>query len=831
MMREPVSYYREQIPVFGTGIFPKGDEPTEYAVACVGISPAKDEMRTGKPMTGWSGQLLRKTLEQLKVHTYYLTNSFLCHYPEDASESTINQAYRCCHNRLMAELKDVGVQLTVALGNGPLQNVTGQEYKIRAVSGHILDTPVGKVLPVIHPASLRRRPDEFYDFLDGIKMAPRYMRGAYVIAEPPKMVVVDDEEKLRDLCQTIHNAEHLALDLETTKTGFYPYGRDPDKIRCMSLAVETSTAYIVPGYSSPHFEQHPNFCLDPKLKEVVNKAKLITHNGPFDVGFLLQEGYECEMFFDTFLAHYILDERAYSHGLKPLSHKYRGAPDWEEDIHKYLPHKKSSYDLIPDDALYWYASWDSVNTLGLSEESFRRQVGHLPIYKDLLMPCANMFTKIRHKGIPVDVEYLMNMDEQLEHDLEEAMEELDRLVGEPVNPFSVMELREILYDKLKFPEDKRYGRSTSKKVLALYKDSPIIRGVIECREIGKLKSTYVVGLATFLDRNFRIHPFTKLHGAVTGRISTEDPSVMNVTKRGGVKKLYIPDEGHWLAEMDQKQMEIRCYTAIANDEHLRELIISGADPHKLVAQELARRLHLNWDGMTEKEQDTLRQKCKTGVFGRMYGRGIESFKFGFGLREEDAWELIRVIDDLFPSIKEYGKKVKWTVHNVGYLESFFGRRRRFGLVIDENKADIYRQGMNFYVQSMASDVNLFCMLHLWANKEKWGVWPFFPVHDSILMDVQDPEMIGTIKKELEAYSRELVGDKIVFKEDVKIGKNWGEAKPWDPSVDYSKLAKKVIVNEGPAPKPSPSPDDTHYPMAAVVDKTLMESIIDPGKEI
>lgn len=763
-------------------------------------------------MIGWSGQLLRQLITKMRLKSVYLTNTFLCYYPEaeeilakwlrvegnpvlteaqykvklgeakSEERRIVREASRCCKDRLFAEIRSVNPKLVVALGNEPLETTTGIPYKIMGVQGRIVPghKDIGvPVLPVSHPAALRRRPDEFYDLVNALQSAPRYLNNTYILADKPNTVIVDDSNIL-ELCQRIEAAEYVAVDLETTTRGFYPYGRSPDKIRCIAIALDAYTAYIVPGFSSPSYEEHPNYIFNPHLMAALNNAKLLTHNGPFDVGFLKQAGYNVHMFFDTFLAHYMLDERKYAHGLKPLCHRYLGWPDWEDDIKEFLPNKQSSYDLVPDKKLYEYASYDVTGTYMLSEGvkghgGFRDRISSQPVFKDLLMPCANMFSDIRHRGFRIDVGYLMELDDILDKEYYESVEELEKLANFPINPLSPQEVCQVLYDELKFPIIPRFGRSSSKYALGEL-GGPLCEGIIEARGFSKLKSTYVVGVSNFVDHNFRIHPFTNLTGAVTGRIATEDPSVMNVTKKGGVKKLYVPEEGHLILEADQKQMEFRCYAVLADDKHMQELFAQDVDIHMEVAKALAAQRGLVWDDLPKEVQEDLRQKCKSGGFGRLYGRGLESFKHGYGLNEKEAQEFVAVIDKVFPSIKQYNIEVKKEIHTQGFLDSYFGRRRHFGLILDENRNECYRQGANYKVQSMASDVNLFAMLHLYSVKEKYGIEPMFPVHDSVVMDIPSMDVVPDIERELISTAQDLVGNKMVFKVDIAVGKSWGETR-------------------------------------------------------
>ena len=216
-------------------------------------------------------------------------------------------------------------------------------------------------------------------------------------------------------------------------------------------------------------------------------------------------------------------------------------------------------------------------------------------------------------------------------------------------------------------------------------------------------------------------------------------------------------------------MELRCYVVITGDEHLKELVLSDVeedDPHYRVQQEAIRRTG----------RDISRGTAKAGVFGRIYGRGLASFMRGFRLNQEQGTALVNTIDKLIPSISIYNKQTRREIHSQGYLESYFHRRRRFIIITDENKNECYRQGVNFKVQSMASDINLFCMLHLYAIREKTGACPLFPVHDSIVFDIESEDCIPIVKKEIEEFSSGLVNGEMQFKVKLEVGPNWGETK-------------------------------------------------------
>jgi len=482
----------------------------------------------------------------------------------------------------------------------------------------------------------------------------------------------------------------------------------------------------------------------------------------------MQEGFSPIIGYDTLLAHFLIDEREFAHGLKILAGKYLGAPDWEDALKVYLPNKKTSYDNIPDHILYPYAARDVCYTYQLKkifEESIA-QKGNGTFAK-LLMPCTNMFNDLRHKGVKVDVEEIMTLDTYFDSEYSQLEQKIWNEVGWPISPTSPADVKRYMYDELGLEPSRQYGYTTSKKWMNHFLDIDGIKMIIEARELSKLRSTYIQGLAKFVGPDLRVHPFTKLHGTVTGRISTSDPSIMNITKRGGIKNIYVPsDKDGYILDVDFSGMELRCYAVLSDDKYLQGLLNDNADPHSIVAGEASQRA----GRLIE------RGPAKAAVFGKMYGRGLESFKTGLRLEEDAAIELIKTIETFFPSLAQYHQGVRANIHQRGELVSYFGRRRRFPLITRDNVHEIYRQGGNFGIQSMASDVNLYCMLHMYSLIEQTGATPLFPVHDSIVFDLQEGglENVQFIKEEMQRFAEEMTGNLVPFKVDAKVGRTWGK---------------------------------------------------------
>ena len=122
-----------------------------------------------------------------------------------------------------------------------------------------------------------------------------------------------------------------------------------------------------------------------------------------------------------------------------------------------------------------------------------------------------------------------------------------------------------------------------------------------------------------------------------------------------------------------------------------------------------------------------------------------------------------------------------------FIYSAFGRKRRLPEAKADNKAvasHASRSGLNFLIQSVASDVNLLGMIDTinWVKENNLTneIKIFATVHDSIVAEVKE-EYIAEYAKQLRKNLQKdrgvnIPGSKIVV--DVEGGPSWGELKAY-----------------------------------------------------
>lgn len=271
--------------------------------------------------------------------------------------------------------------------------------------------------------------------------------------------------------------------------------------------------------------------------------KVIYHNGKFDIRVMNRVfGVNLVNWFDTMLAHHVLNIAAGDHKLKSLARRYLGAPEWEVDLSRYTK-GGGHYELIPTGFLVQYNGWDVYWTYKLweflapqieADEAAERAL-------TLEMAAADFLLDVEKYGIPMDLDYARDYDRQLETDAVEALAELRYRTGKgEFNPGSPKQVKEWLVAR-------GYGvESTDEEHIAEirseaneFEDSStylFCDDLLKYRKLRKIQGTYVKGWSSKA-RNGRVHPTFLVHGTSTGRLSSTSPNSQNVPRDKMIRKL------------------------------------------------------------------------------------------------------------------------------------------------------------------------------------------------------------------------------------------------------------------------------------------------------
>src|SRR5262249_7817517 len=173
--------------------------------------------------------------------------------------------------------------------------------------------------------------------------------------------------------------------------------------------------------------------------------------------------------------------------------------------------------------------------------------------------------------------------------LEAIEREIYDLAGRRFNIASLPQLRQVLFDELKLPAQRKTGitgeASTDQDTLErLAPKHPLPRKILEHRAIAKLKGTYVhAPPALVKPATGRIHASFNQTVAATGRLSSSDPNLQNIpirTDQGGqIRQAFVPAEGWTLLTADYSQIELRLLAHLSGDAELRRAFVEDRDVH------------------------------------------------------------------------------------------------------------------------------------------------------------------------------------------------------------------------------------------------------------
>ena len=711
----------------------------------------------------------------------FYTNVCTCRPPENRKPTA--EEIGCCWPRLEEELKDIKPDFVVALGATAGRTLFSDYKNMGSSRGRILATRVGGTgLLTYHPAAiLYPRGEQFLPFLvRDLNKALRALQGNLATQDFPTEVKVitnpGEVQRVVDEILILSDIEPflpVAYDWETTGTstrraiGF-----------CLGLSWRPGQAVVIPVAQVRE-------CL-PYLTHLFRAPKLrfVAYNAMFDLKFNELIGLPGRVDADPMLMHYCLDEQPQQRSLENMSMLYFDAPPYESDmLEHYDCAKNEMIKVIPPEVIYDYCGRDCDYALRLFlkfEEELKKRPKLEKVHWLLLIPGVKAFADIERYGVWVDRERLQAVAEEYEKELAATLAESQELVGDPeFNPNSHPQVREALWDHLGLEEPdiyKRKPRSADKgtraALLKKYPKQEFVRCLDRYKELYTVLSRYLRVLPKYIEDDGRVRPSYHFDRTETGRLSTTRPAIHQVP-RGHIRTILAAPPGRMLIQADYEQVEIRTAAHYAQDEKLIELLGSGTDFHALMASEAFR---IPIDRVTPEQ----RQAAKSVSFGLLYLMGDRMLADQTGLPSGEATEFVRRYKSLMPAVWQWIEKIKRQVKDQKYVESLFGRRRRFPLITRANLADIQREAVNMPIQSAASDLCLWQVikLHTLFKQRYPEVHIIAMSHDSIV--VECPEGLAPIVAAImaEEMPQPPFQTDVLFPVKIKIGQRWGEGDVW-----------------------------------------------------
>jgi DNA polymerase-1 len=450
-------------------------------------------------------------------------------------------------------------------------------------------------------------------------------------------------------------------------------------------------------------------------------------------------------------------------------------------------------DQVPVDRVAEYACEDADVTFRLRPllEKELEEKGGAKLFAEQELPLVTVLARMEERGIRVDVGQLAAQSKDLEAELERLVHAVQELAGRNFNVNSTKALGEVLFEELKIQDAagvKRVRRTqtgwaTDAETLeSQYGDVPIVRKLLEYRELSKLKSTYLDALPRFVNpRTGRVHGSFSQVTAATGRLSSSDPNLQNIpirTERGRrIRGAFVAREpdghGPWvLLSADYSQIELRVMAHLSGDERMRGAFARGEDIHASTAAAIFDVL----PGLVTRE---MRAQAKVINFGLLYGMGPQRLARETGMTLGAARAFIEKYFATFPRVRVWIDATLARARETGSVETLLGHRRAFpDLKSADPRARAFAENaaVNTPVQGSAADIIKRAMIRLEAELGRRGLATqlLLQVHDELVLEVPERELEAARACVVECMERavELAVPLVV---ECGHGKSWLEA--------------------------------------------------------
>ncbi|MGL5296226.1 MAG: DNA polymerase I [Culicoidibacterales bacterium] len=480
--------------------------------------------------------------------------------------------------------------------------------------------------------------------------------------------------------------------------------------------------------------------------------------------------------YDMLLAAYVLNPSYANDEVGAVAAVYHETIAYDEHVYG-----KGAKFTIPEQIIYAQHAIEKAQVIHKLTQQFIDDLHvneQYDLFSTLELPVARILAQMEYTGIQVDQATLSEMEVEMNQRIAVLETTIHTLAGETFNIASPKQLGVILFEKLGLPPVKKTktGYSTAADVLdKLHGEHAIIESILMYRQLTKLQSTYIKGLAPMILPDGRIHTIYKQTLAQTGRLSSVEPNLQNIPIRLDegrlIRKAFVAQEGCQLLAADYSQIELRVLAHVANVPTLVEAFQNGEDIHTATAQQVFHTTEVTSD---------MRRKAKAVNFGIIYG--ISDFGLANQLKipRYEAKEFIEKYFTIFPGIKAYMKDTVSFGKTHGYVQTLLNRKRYVPELNSRNfneRSAGERAAMNAPIQGSAADIMKLAMVAVDQAMKAQNVQAkiLLQVHDELIFEVPNEEvavMTSLVKTAMEK-AIELV---VPLKVDADTGINWYETK-------------------------------------------------------
>ena len=545
-------------------------------IMIIGEGPGEQEVKKREPFVGPSGHLLNQVLNSQGISRSecWITNVYKCEIPNNDLK-TVKHMYSRYKEYLINEIRTVNPRIILALGNTPLQCLSGNTG-IKEWRGSILHhAETGKrFIPTYHPAYILRTDSIIDKSVMEFDVRRLIEEATYPPLPQRNLVVIRNSAQLYTYIDRYKGKPNLAADIETYKAVPSCIGFAPSRHEAISIPLFAELWGV--KFNEISQEELSRFWL--AIDYLLRSFGIIGQNWKFDEGKMHQMGFRVPKFTaDTMhMAHTRYPEMP--KGLGFLASIHTREPFYKNEGKDFNPKRDSA------DNLYLYNAKDCAVEFEVYEVLLKEleDFGVLDFYQSFVRRLHRLYLDIESEGILHDPEVRELLSNKYEVLKEVNDAELEALVGKRVNIASPKQVGELIYGDLRLPEREGTGEDVLIALAANHGEKfpravPVIHNILRGRAIRKTLGTYINACP---DYDSRYRTSYQIVGTETGRSSTKtlkpptrpEPiglAFQTITKHSemgeDVLSMLVPDPGYVYLEIDGSQAEARVVDLLSED--------------------------------------------------------------------------------------------------------------------------------------------------------------------------------------------------------------------------------------------------------------------------
>ena len=424
----------------------------------------------------------------------------------------------------------------------------------------------------------------------------------------------------------------------------------------------------------------------------------------------------------------------------------------------------------------------------------RLEMDLLPVLADMSWGGVRVDIEAAHKAIP--------MLDQKEFTLQQ---EINNIAGRNFNVNSSPQVREFFQPKQisKFEwqlmDGSVVGPTKGGDAPCLDQNAlreikhPMAQKIVELRKATKLRDTFIRGhVLGSADPNGYVHTsFNQTRndeqaGTVTGRLSSTDPALQQITKRDKgnaaiLRAMFLPDgDEQWLCA-DYSQVDFRCGAHLQNDPSVIAAYEENPklDYHQIVSDMTGIPRNPPYAGAPNTKQINLSLSFGAGVGKLAYMMGMpyelkeKNGKMQF-VAGEEAIRIFNLYHEKLPAVKRFLTQATTVAKSTGFVKTQTGRRLRFPKGQGTHKAG------PFLCQSYAADLHKAGLVAVDAaiRQGKLPARLMMSCHDEIGVSMHPDEVVkAQILREYTDFGPDAprVRMRVPIQASADYGANWYEA--------------------------------------------------------